>query len=292
MEKAIKLNVCQGVGDIFWVYQKFSPHVDFIDVSICQVEGVSSKTGTRAINFLKLFPKIRNINTHVGTHKEYQKMASEYTPMSSIIPFFEKKNQFSYGCNKPLEEGIRIEDIDPEYAIEETVPILVQPCPLVFDPGNYVAVYVSGTTANTSIVKQLQLWTVSGHWLRFIRAFYKQFKLNCPIIIIGASYDKKIALDLEIILKKCGFNVTTYIDAEPSNVTYILKNSICFIGYQSGLNVLADNLDVKQVMLYFPHLKKMLYSWCKIKNWKNGHFNASSFDMTPEQVLDSIRFRL
>jgi hypothetical protein len=153
-------------------------------------------------------------------------------------------------------------------------------------------VYVFGTTSDANICKDLSLWTITDKWFKFLRAFLRQYQLCCPIIIIGANYDQKVALEFESILKKNGYQAHTYIDSEASNIIYILKNSICFIGYQSGLNVLADNLDVKQVMLYFPYLRKMLYSWCKVKNWKNGNFNAFTFDMNPEQVLSGIRFKL
>lgn len=292
MQKEIHLKVCQGVGDIFWVYQKFAPHVDVIDFSICQVDGKFSKVGTRAVSFLKLLPKVRNVDAYQDTHENYQKMINDVVPMSSIIPQLPIQTSFSYACNKPLEEGIRIEDIDPDYSLEETVNIYTQYCPLVFNPGEYIVVYVSGTTSDENLCKQLSLWTVAGNWFKFIRGFLKHYNLDCPIMIVGANYDQKVAIELEMLLKKSGYQAYTYIDAEASNITYILKNSICFIGYQSGLNVLADNLDVKQIMLYFPYLRKMLNSWCKLKNWKNGNFNAFTFDMNHEQVLSGIRFKL
>jgi hypothetical protein len=113
MKKEIQLKVCQGVGDIFWVYQKFAPHVDVIDFSICQVDGKLTKIGTRAVSFLKLLPKVRNVDAYQDTIENYQKMINENMPMSEIIPKLGSQNSFAYACNKPLEEGVRLEDIDP-----------------------------------------------------------------------------------------------------------------------------------------------------------------------------------
>lgn len=290
--KKVKLNVCQGVGDIFWVYQKFAPHVDVIDLSISQVTGGEGKIGTRAIEFLKLLPKVREITTHTVSSQDYNTLAAGRFPMGRILDAVNSgaTNSFDYACNRPLEEGVRIEDIDPLFSVETTTDIRCDEYPLPFASGDYVCMYVSGTTADRKIVADLKLWTVQT-WVKFVSGFYKQYNLRCPIVIIGASYDSNIMLQLNSALKSAGHKTAVFIDSLPANVTYILKNSKCFIGYQSGLNILADNLNTRQVMLYFPFLKKMLNTWCKAENLLSGRFNASTFDMTPEQVLDGLRLK-
>lgn len=286
--KIIKLNVCQGVGDIFWVYQKFAKHVDLIDFSITQVNGNKGKIGTRAVDFLRLLPKVRNIETNFVTDMDYKRLCEGYFPMKDLISKIGDDGFYNYSCNRSLEDGIRIENIDSDYDIEETVPILCNGFFLPYTCGEYVTLYVSGSTMDKEVSSRLSLWDASK-WSKFIRSFYKQYDLSCPIILIGASYDERVTFQIQEHLQRLNFETTCYINSEPSNVTYILKNSKCYIGYQSGLNILADNLDVKQVMLYFPYLKKMLNTWCKIENWKSGVFNADTFDQTPEQVLKGLR---
>jgi hypothetical protein len=291
--KTITLNVCQGVGDIFWVYQKFAPHVDKIDFRITHVHNGDTATQNRANDFLRLWPKTGEISSWLVPGEEYNWIASQYHPMDRIFEKFNKgyTGPFDYACNRPLEQGTRIEDIDKDFQIEETVEMQSTPCPLVFNPGEYVCLYVSGATKKADVIKKVGVWTIA-QWVDFVSKFYKKYKLKSPLMIIGASYDKDVALNIEAALKKVGYNVHTYIDSWAANVLYIIKNSICFIGYQSGLNILADNMDVKQVMMYFPVIRPMLYAWCKNKNRDNHTFNADVFDSPVDQVLANLKLKL
>jgi hypothetical protein len=290
--RTITLNVCQGVGDIFWVYQKFAPYVDEINFCITHVPKGSAKQQTRAIDFLRLLPKTREVTTRIVSDEEYKLLAQGQYSMSEIMARFnEGESIFDYACNKPLENGVRIEDIDPEYPIEETVDIRCDPCPLVFEAGKYVTLYVSGSTIDECARTTHRLWNLHL-WFDFIRLFYARFGLSAPIKIIGASYDECIATNLQGALNRAGHETTLTIDACAANVTYILKNSLCYIGYQSGLNILADNLDVKQIMLYFPTLKNMLYAWCKKKNFQDKTYNAYIFDSTPYQVVMDLEIKV
>lgn len=286
--KRVKLEVCQGVGDIFWVYQKFAPHVDVIDFAIMQVSGQERKLGTRAEPFMRLWPKVGDITMTEVTGERYTQVATCHFDMTTTLSMGLQGRTEPYCCNLKLEQGVRIEDIDPMYAMEVTTPMQVEPCPLAFQPGEYIALYVSGATADRRIAKDLKLWDTAT-WVRFVKGFQKQYGLRVPVILIGAAYDEKAGRPLEKALKESGMLVHSYFDPCPANVTYILKNSICFLNYQSGLGILADNLDTKQVMLYFPALKKMMNTWCKMENWRTGRFNADTFDQTPERVLDGLR---
>jgi hypothetical protein len=296
--KRIRLNVCQGVGDIFWVYQKFAPYFDKIDFCILHLDGGHAKIQTRSVPFLHLLPKTCEVLSKVVPGEEYTAVAQGHFPMGEILKRYEEHvasgqtEVFTcdYACNKPLEEGIRIEDIDPGYLVEDTVAIQCTECPLAFDPGTYTTLYVSGGTNDPIAVLMNQIW-LTEHWRTFLVGFYKKHQISHPIIQIGASYDHAVLMDMEAKLKKAGFRVHTYIDSWAANVTYILKNSVCFFGYQSGLNILADNLDTKQVMMYFPMLEKMKYAWCKQRNIKTK-FHADLFSTPPRQVLKKLALEL
>lgn len=294
--REITLNVCQGIGDIMWVYQKFANHVDKINFNIAQITSQKNNTkmSTRATGFLKLLPKVNNVGTVDFSNSSYNRLAHSYFSMSQIMELHKAgfDGPFDYSCNGPLDSGIRLENIDKEFSVQEDVPITCTYSPLAFPIGEFITVYVSGSTRHPDSIKTHQLWTEEV-WARFIIGFYKKYKLNNPILIIGASYDRDAAIILENILKINKFNVHTYIDSYPANITYILKNSFCFIGYQSGLNVLADNLNVKQVMIYFPLFKSGLFNaWCKLKNKENNIYNYDFFKHTPEQVLGDLKLVL
>ncbi len=85
--------------------------------------------------------------------------------------------------------------------------------------------------------------------------------------------------------------VQTYIDSYPGNVMHILKNSKLYLGYQSGLNIMADNMDVKQVIMYYSMLEKMKYTWCKKENIGKT-FYADMFSSPPREVAKHMTLEL
>lgn len=283
IREKIRLNVCQGVGDIFWVYQKFSPYYEKIDFCIRQVPNNPGKIQNRAIDFLKLLPKVDLVTTKEISHERYNFLASNVFSMKNI--FQRNKLTNDYSCNYLLEQGVKLREIDPEYPIEETVDIRIDSCPLAFS--DFITIYVSGGTSDSNITNLHKVWT-PNQWVEFINLFYEKYKINYPIIQIGASYDMNVLLSIEEKLKKNNYRVHTYIDAWAANVIYILQKSKCFIGYQSGLNVLADNVNTKQLMLYYPQLEKMKYTWCKKDNEKTL-FHADLFTSSPCDVISNLK---
>lgn len=287
--KRIKLNVCQGVGDIFWVYQKFAPYYDKIDFSITVLEGAGLKTQTRAIPFLELLPKIGTITADQKPLEHYTKLATGIFSMKNIM---EEHNQnpdvfYDYACNKQLEDGIRIENIDPDLPIEEKTNFLSVPCPLPFNLKEYITLYVSGGTLNEGASKYHKLWSIQT-WTVLIKLLYKKYRAKNPIILIGASYDEEVLLKIQTILHAFNIKTQVYIDSWSANVIYILQNSKLFIGFQSGLNILADNLDVQQIMMYFPTLEKMMPAWCKKQNFKTL-YHPFMFTQFPIEIVRDLK---
>jgi hypothetical protein len=286
--KSLTINGCQGVGDLTWCVQKFYPYVDEININICYVHGnAQDKHNNRAVEFVKLLPKVNKIGMKQISEASYQKLASARFSMKDILENLSSDQEYDYACNGPLEKGTRIEEIDPEYLPAKKIEVKCVECPLAFLPKQFVTVYVSGATLHDKAIEKHKLWSVL-EWFKFIALLGKKFNFYYPIIIIDASYDRDVALQLEYMLKRNGFpHVHTYIDACPMNITYILRESILFIGYQSGLNILADMLDTKQIMIYFPYLEPMLYTWCKKESIKSKFF-ADTFNHKPEQVIRNL----
>ena len=58
-QKIINIDVVQGLGDIFWIYQKISHFFDKINLNICVV--VDDEIQKRSLSWMKLFPKFNQI---------------------------------------------------------------------------------------------------------------------------------------------------------------------------------------------------------------------------------------
>jgi hypothetical protein len=110
-----------------------------------------------------------------------------------------------------------------------------------------------------------------------------------PVLLIGAGYDSPATTALSTMLRADGTEHSVLIDRPPAEVIDILRRSAFYMGFQSGLNVLADNLDVPQLMLYYAHLDRMRYTWCKPANRDNGTFRAALFSHGAAEAVGAVQ---
>lgn len=288
--KRITLNVCQGVGDIFWVYQKFAPYFDIIDFNILITDSGDARQ-SRSLAIIKSLPNVGIVNGKMVTPAVYKEIANNVYPMEEIFQQYEYgQMEFEYCCNRPLEEGTRIEDIDPKYPIEEIVPLPIKEYKL---PGGadwssgYICFYVSGDTRDLVARKNLEIWDLVT-WAQLLEGMFLKLKAIYPVAILGASIDTDVVLNMETVLKSRNFDVGHFIDLEPGHLFDLMKKSKYFVGYQSGLSILADNLDIPQLMIYFQSFKKMKYTWAKKKNLEKKIFQAGLFSDTIKEIVDQL----
>jgi ADP-heptose:LPS heptosyltransferase len=139
---------------------------------------------------------------------------------------------------------------------------------------------VSGNTKNN--VQFLQ-WGIY-EWYQFVSEFMERMP-GRKLVIIGAEFDRAVVDELELLFVE--WSAVSFVGERPEQVMYILDNAEFFIGYQSGLGIMADNMQTPQLMMYFSHLDKMQYSWCQPKH-EQSVFWADTFDRQPADVLKSL----
>lgn len=282
LEPGLWVQVCQGLGDIFWVYQKLAPYFETINFHISIINDTS--IDRRSEEWLKLLPKVGHVRCKMIKSEDYVNLIGGDHNVGNIIEQWERGvREVAYCCNRPLEEGVRLEDID-QYAPEWGVPMKFKDFPVPYR--EYVTLYVSGTTKSPIAARDYGIWSVD-QWVEFVRLIYRKYRLEYPLALIGAEFDRDIIEEVEQRLTEQGREVTTYIQRSPERVCNLLKRSKLFIGYQSGLNIVADNLDVPQVMVYFPKLEKMQYTWCKKENIKTL-FHAGIFSEGPAGFVERL----
>jgi ADP-heptose:LPS heptosyltransferase len=273
----------QGLGDIFWVYQKLSPYFDKFNLGISILS--TDKVSFRSFDWMKLFPKIVDVSPYMMSGDEYQKLSQTKWTVEEVLKLREEgEDEIDYCCNAWLEAGVNLYEID-DRPIEKTVPLHVEPFELPYK--EFVTLYVSGATKNHGAVIQ-GAWNVDK-WVDFVAKLYDRYELDIPVILIGADFDSSVMKEVESKLYSRFIQTTSFTQLEPAKVLHILKSTKLFIGYQSGLNIVADNFDTPQIMLYFPHLEKMMDTWCKPEN-VDTVFHAFLFSQTPDQIVDLLPY--
>jgi hypothetical protein len=271
---------CQGIGDIFWVYQKFFPYAGKMNFDIC-VTVMNDVIQRRAYNFLSTWPRVGRVNLKLVPGATYESIAHTKLFMRDTMEQ-EGVTSVEYACNGWLEGGVRLEQIDPQYPPSWGIPLKMEDPKLPWE--KYLAFYVCGS-------KPQFAWSL-GEWAELVKLFYEKYRVKLPIAIIGASYDAHHSREMEGRFKNLGIETKAYIDLPPQQVHHLLAKAKFFFGYQSGLNVLADNLGCPQLMLYFPYLRNMLYSWCQPNHLANHKYNADTFDNSPKKVVDALHIEL
>lgn len=276
------VQVAQGLGDIFWVYQKLSPYFEKINFNISVIGKDSIQK--RSEDWLRLLPKCGKVNLKIVTSENYDRMISGRYKVQDVINRFNAgEREIEYCCNRPLEEGVRLEDIDP-LPPEWGVPLVYPALPVPFR--EYVTLYVSGTTKSPIAARDYGIWSVD-QWVELLNLVYKKKNLSLPVVLIGAEFDRDTTEEVQKKLTAQGYEVTSCIGKKPERVCNILKRSEFFIGYQSGLNIIADNLKVPQIMVYFPKLYKMLNTWCR-KEHIGTIFHAGIFSEGPAGIAERL----
>ena len=266
----ITIKTVQGVGDVFWVYQKLYNHFDIINLIICVVD-LNCPVQKRVLPFLKLLPKVKKFKLELVSSNYYDNLAKIKKTIPELLNEWNhnNKNVIEYAVNKWLEDGVRINEID-SYSVLENVSLIYEETNIPYKSKEYIILYISGN----KISKEWQ----PEKYATLIHNTFLNNKNKYPIILLGAEYDRNHLLIAGNILTQNNYEENYFIDKPFENVIYVIKNARYFIGYQSGLSILADNYDIPQTMLYFNFLGDVMYSWPKQKNIDSNIYNAFKFN--------------
>lgn len=284
----LTIGVPEGIGDILWVYRKVKPYTDTLDIIINhtgrQVRGPLDTIMRRSEAVIKSWPGVRSVG-HRWNFRPWFKEEMTLADKFSVIRPLNNPPTIDLIFNRPLEKGIPLEDIDPGMPVMWGLE-LDKKRPADLPEGiekKYLSLYVSGDTIRHS--HRNNRWTLD-HWVDFVRAldmFNGDIFRDIPIALVGAEFDRAA---LEYIAKRLNqFHKTVLlINKPPAELYYILKHSRFFVGYQSGLSMLADEFDTPQLMVYFDELKDMKDSWVKPANRTNGKYNYGYFSEAPKDL--------
>ena len=272
MPKSITVNTVQGIGDIFWVYQKLAPHFDVVHMNILCID--LGPVQLRAKPFCAMLPKIGNVTYQKVAPTVYHQLAQARFAMADVLR--RAPGPVDYAVNAPLEAGINLRGIDPGSAVDEFVDLGL---PATVERGDYLCAFVAGA-------KGPQVWPAT-RWLDVIKKLAQRMETK-QVVLIGAEWDKQVQDPIFTELRRVGFKATTHVGTMGlADSIDVIRRSRFFVGFQSGLNVIAENYDVPQAMLYFSKLRNMMYTWCKPSSVGTS-FHAMTFADDPAPFIDRL----
>lgn len=281
MTKRFELMVPQGIGDVFWVYRLFSPLCDELVFHIIDTDPHQSRPVVhRAAPFISALPKVSKVHFYRTSWPDW---ISERRTTSGVLPALRRGERVGFSANTWLEGGVPLERIDPAHPVDWSV---VWPSTPVagLERNGYLAVYVSGDAARHKNLGE-KVWPPEA-WARAVdRVCYcGGVGTGLPVVLIGALFDLPVLNTVADDLRLAGFTVRVETGLSPPEVFWFLGNARLFVGYQSGLNAIADAAGARQLMIYFPRIQRMADSWVIPRHRLDGSFRFATFDDTADDV--------
>lgn len=289
---SLTLTVPQGIGDIFWIYQRFSPHVETLHFRIACIrlqDKHGDKLPERAKPFVETWPQVGSVEFVRVNPDEYEALAhSKFSVASTLKAARNGFNDLPFACNGHLEAGTRLDAVDPELETRWQVdlPVAEQSNSLTIqdyidNDQPYLCLYISGTSDQPN-VKALGAWDVE-QWLTCYRTLCEVAGWeDLPVVLIGAIYDHAI---LRRFVETGKLLRTTFlIDQSCDQVLHTIQHASAYLGFQSGIGILADAIGTPNLMLYFPMYEKVQHSWHQPGHDIDGTYTAATFAEDPAAV--------
>ena len=267
----LTITTVQGIGDLLWCYKKLAPLYPKIHFNVLTIDN-GCKIQTRADEFLTLLPQY-------GSHKFTQVGYEDYNRVAALKPTLPDKHGrywFEYAVNAWLEAGVGLYDIDK-------TPVLAHvPLAGVKEPEskrNSICVFVAGKKG----LNLPNIWE-APQWADVCVLMADRFGAT-HFDFIGASWDSPETDEVMALLRARGWHCESYCGTLGIAASLnMMRSCQAFIGYQSGLGILAENYDVPQLMVYFDHLLPMMHTWKKPGTTSFHAMTFGQFDLAAEMI--------
>lgn len=278
----VTIRTVQGLGDIIWVYQKFAPYFRKLNFTI-YITKDGDEVQRRCANWMRIFEQTGTVDFEVVPSKVYHKAAHHFYRLQDSLDDYKAGRPVEYAVNGWLDNGIKLDEIDPGAVVQHDINIKQTRLPTL--PPEYLALYVSHGSAIVANQKNpsVGVWSCE-QWAKFTRGFFDRLGYKLPIVLLGAKFDEH-AMNQMVGLLKSDYEIQVMMGEPEDAVAGTLANAKYFIGYQSGLHILADILQTPQIIILFNCLRPMINTWCRQENIGNK-FHAACFEDDPNIILD------
>lgn len=275
-----------GIGDISWVLSKLSTTGKKFDLVIAE----DSKT-RRSMPLVDMVDCINS--ARYGGYEIYAILAKT---TNAFFSEYEKAHEdgktLCMTANNWLEKGNRLEgylpDINTDFHYElKTTQEDDAWADLVLDK-NYKSIGIY--TSSKGGIKNWNGWSAL-EWMEFILKVREKYP-DTKFYLFGAGWDQDMRLPmLQILNHYCVDYVDLIGKTTLSKVVSVLKKINYFVGYASGLTILANVVYTPVAMLYPRYLNSLTYSWpCPI-SMADGSYMGLIWER-PIEIFNKIKHQL
>lgn len=295
--KTVSVGIPPGIGDMHWVLEKLESFKEKNNIDELKIIIDRSPTLNYSRDFLRLIPFIDDVDDG-QKHLPFRFSVAG----GDGIPLQRNVNGVDYliELNSRLEQGVRIENVLPEYDINYNYPIDNPPEAQGFAHfmkrgmgGKLYLFYASSAGGNNNWCKGT--WEPKD-WIKLANLIYKESKLRT--VLIGAQWDSGYAA----AVKNIDYNdrIQNFVGKTSiSEALALLREANFLVSFLSGLAVLSTRFKIPCVS-FWPTLKqaphwinpeKFKTSWLPPGAEQDGYMPVDYGDenTTPEGIFKRLR---
>lgn len=249
----LTIAVPSGIGDSIWAMTKIQSLMKQEGCTICQIS-VQDGEPKRSKELLERLDFVQNVKYFKESIMEVPLVKPDgtynYTATQSN---WHDKFDWLLIPNESLEQGIRLEDWHPEWEINWNIANHIkfkdneikQAEVLRQRLGKYCVLYASSLAGNTNAGHNRGPRWRPEQWVQLSNRLRNELKV--AVVLIGANWDRdyydKVLLPAGFIAEEVAIG-----NKHICETLQIIKKSEFFIGYQSGLGVMASYLGTPAAM--------------------------------------------
>jgi ADP-heptose:LPS heptosyltransferase len=276
--------VPSGIGDFSWMWNKLSTIKD----ATWEIY-VPDSYPQRTKQYIDLLPNAKGM---LGNH-DYRDIitwgsAKGAKTWEQTVKNFGDGEYIYLQANEHLGQGRLLEDWMPDlgsdfhykFNFNTKEPHFLDP-----DSGPYMTIHMASMRG----IRAWKAWMPES-WVAFFELIHKDFP-DFTFVLMGGIWDEDTALEV-VGLSNNKFNIIDLTGrTKITDAIRVIDNSIYYVGYSSGLGVIANVLNVPSVSLWPVHQAELMYSWPDPETVRNRDYMGFVYD-APERIYNRIKPKL
>jgi hypothetical protein len=278
--RTLEICVAPGIGDFAWVYAKL--------VTLGLPIKILMAPDGRLVELGSMLPPVTGVVTGPARFPEIRDKSVD--PNISKANFLNLPNPIMIEANSHIESGTRLEKWLPEIELAYHYEIRLKPEHInqahsLNIPKPYISIF-GASDAGVAAYRAFGAWDAED-WGRFMDDC--RIRMGIPnFAVVGAQWDKSLADRITEVSKRYGVDCRNFAGQFHLGTSLqIIKESCYFVGFPSGLSVLAAVLRCKATMFYPGFLYRMIGQWADPETIASNEFHESVY-VEPRELTNWI----